>query len=156
MENQIMGLAGAAVLSMLAISATPEGRVKKAVKLICGFAVILSILCCFADFDFSFYSKSIADHRRDAEKLIEEELEERSLLERQYIESRCEAYILDKAAELKVNCRGAEVTLKWSAEGYWYPTAVWIEAECDPELADFIEAELGIPEDSQKWSKTNG
>ena len=156
MENWIMGLTGAAVLSMLAVAITPEGRVKRVVKLVCGFAVMLSIISGFADFDFGFYSKSMADYRQDAEKFIAERVEEQSTLEREYIEKECEAYILDKATELGVMCNGAEVTLDWSVDGYWYPVEVTLESGYDSSLASCIEAELGIPKDSQTWSETDG
>lgn len=151
-----MGLAGAAVLSMLAVNITPDGRVKKAVKLVCGFAVILSLINGITDFDYSFYSKSMADYRRDAEKLIAESMEEQSVLEREYIEKECEAYILDKAEELGVSCDSASVILKWSEEGYWYPTAVELDVVYEPGLSSCIEAELGIPRDSQTWRENDG
>lgn len=155
MQTWIMHLTGAAVLGMLAIAITPEGRVKKAVKLICGFAVILSIISGVTDFDFRFYSKSMADYRAEAEKLVADSQREQSALERKYIEDECEAYILDKAIELGLSCESASVTVKWSEEGYWYPVAVELNAEFEHRLASCIEAELGIPMDNQTWSETD-
>ncbi len=155
MEKWIMHLVGAAVLSMIAVTLTPDGRVKKAVKLICGFAVMLSLISGFIDFDYSFYSKSLADHKRDAEEFIANSMEEQSLLEREYIENECAAYILDKAMELGVDCYDATVKVRWSEDGYWYPVSAEIGANANSQLADAIEGELGIPIASQTWRNGN-
>lgn len=156
MENWIMGLTGAAVLSMLAVAITPQGRVKKAVKLVCGFVVILSLLSGITDFDYRLYSKSMADHRRDIDKLIDKSIEEQTVMEREYIEAECEAYILDKADELGTNCESVSMTLRWSSEGYWYPSEAELNMEYHPELSSYIEGELGVPEDSQTWRENDG
>ena len=154
-----MGLAGASALSLIAIAITPNGRVKKAVKLICGFAVILSVLSGFTDFDFSFYSRSMADYRAEAERMIADSQEEMSYREREYIEAECEAYILDKANALGLQCENVSVTLNWSEEGYWYPVSVQLdargEAGVEYQLSKCIEAELGIPSEQQIWSGTD-
>lgn len=156
MKTWIMHLTGAALLSMLAVSITPDGRVKKAIKLICGFAVMLSLINGFTDFDFSFYSKSLAEYKSDAEKLIADSMEEQSLLEREYIENECSAYILDKAMELGIECESANVKVRWSEDGYWYPVEAEIGANANSQLADIIEGELGIPVEEQTWSNVNG
>lgn len=154
-----MGLAGASALSLIAIAITPNGRVKKAVKLICGFAVILSVISGFTDFDFSFYSRSMADYRTEAERMIADSREELSLKEREYIETECEAYILDKAKELGLKCDNVSVTLNWSEEGYWYPVSVQLDASGESglefQLSRSIEAELGISPENQIWSGTD-
>lgn len=149
-------MTGAAALSMIAMSITPEGRVKKAVKLVCAFTVILSLISGITDFDFEAYSKSMAEHKRDGEKLVSEAVEEQSLLEREYIENECVAYILDKAAALEISCDSASVTLGWSEKGYWYPEKAEMNTPYSSELAACLEAELGISNENQTWSESDG
>ena len=141
---------------MIGIALAPEGRVKKAVKFICGVAVLLALLTGIKSFDFTVYSRSMAEYRTKAEKMIGEANEEREFLEKEYIEERCRAYILDKAAESGYELSSVKVTLEWSTEGYWYPVEAELIGEGDEgakyTLSKTIESELGIPADRQTWS----
>jgi stage III sporulation protein AF len=147
------------VLSTIAVSLSPEGRVKKAVRLICGVCVMLSLLNGIKDFDITAYSRSMAEYRADAEKMLRDSEEEREHLKKEYIEERCEAYILDKAAEAGVELSDVKVVLEWSTEGYWYPVEAEIRGEGDEgaryTLSKTIESELGIPVEKQSWSDTD-
>ena len=144
-----------AVLSAIGMALAPEGRVKKAVKLICGAAVLISLLSGIRSFDYNGYSRSLAEYRSDAEKLIEDSMEEREYLKREYIEERCRAYILDKAAEAGAELESVEVNLDWSTDGYWYPVGAELSGGGDESakytLSKTIESELGIPEANLEW-----
>ena len=141
---------------MIGLSLAPEGRIKKAVKFICGVAVMLSLLKGIVGFDYTAYSGSLAKYRSEAERLIGESEDDRRLLEKQYIEERCRSYILDKAGEAGLDLVSVDVELSWSTDGYWYPVEAKIEVIGDEgdryRLSKLIESELGIPEKSQTWS----
>ena len=60
---------------------------------------------------------------------------------------------MDKATQLGLDGLWAEVTARWSDEGFWYP---WEARLGGPEsgraeLERLIEAELGIPAERQSW-----
>lgn len=160
MREWILGLTGAAVLSAVGIALAPEGRVKKAVKLICGAAVLLSLLAGVTDLDMTAYSRSMAEYRMEAERMTREASEKKELLEKEYIEERCRAYILDKAAETGYELKEVTVGLEWSADGFWYPVEAKLVGEGDEStkksLSKTIESELGIPVKRQIWSGTDG
>ena len=149
-------MTGASALGMIATALTPEGRVKKAVKLICGMAAVLTLLGGVTDFDYTAYSRSMADYRQEAERFIGEYEDERSQLEKEYIKERCEAYISDRGSALGFACGDVSVTVRWSADGYWYPYSLTGTIDGDAStLKNDIASELGIPPDRQIWSIAN-
>ena len=153
MSDWILALVGAAALGAVALSITPEGRVKRAVKLVCGFAAVMALIGGVTEFDFGVYSRGLADYRREAESIIGEYSLESSNIEKEYIKERCEAYISDRAQALGITCSDVSVTVSWSPEGYWYPTEVHgsIDGEAE-QLTQAVSAELGIAPEKQTWS----
>lgn len=150
----IMGLAGTALLSGIALTLTPKGSVKKVVELVSGVAVILAFIGPVIEFDFSAYSMNLAAYK-DRLSVYETSIEETNeRLSRTIIEEESAAYILDKAQVLGLSVSSARVAVKWGDEGCWYPYEVYIETQertVMPELAGVIEADLGIPEERQYW-----
>jgi len=145
----------AAVCSVLLVL-TPEGRVKEVVRLLCGVAVSAAILSPLIDMDYSSFSKGLAEYRLEAESLTASAEEESKNLNRTYIEEKCQAYILDKAASCGVKLISVRVRAQWSTDGYWYPVYAEISAQADEIKTDriksIIEAELGIPRENQRWT----
>ena len=75
------------------------------------------------------------------------------MVTRKVIEESYEAYILDKGENLGVEITSADVSVRWSDEGYWYPVKAEIEAEQkSAELTDAISRELGIETENIYWS----
>jgi hypothetical protein len=152
----VMGLAGAAVVTGLALSLTPKGRVRSVVRLICGAVMIIALVKPVLEFDFDAYSLGLARYRADMERITESARETSDRLQRTIIEEECSAYILDKAHILGLDCTKAEVTVKWGDEGYWYPYEAHLQINGPQEqlnrLAGLIEAELGIPRERQHWN----
>lgn len=136
---------------------TPEGRVKKALRLMCALAMCAAVISPLGELDFEAYSKAATAGRLEAEKIAGQGTDYSSNLNRTVIEDECEAYILDKADELNVRLSSVAVTAKWSEEGYWYPYEVELTGEGDmEELEDIIEAQLGISGENRKRSDING
>jgi hypothetical protein len=152
----ILGVAGTAILTGLALSLTPRGRVHNVLRLICGTVMVLALISPVLRFDFAAYSLSLAQYREAAEGIAAGAAESTDRLSRTIIEEECAAYILDKAQVLGVTCSAVTVSVKWGDGGCWYPYEVYLEAQgqesAKNSLAGIMEAELGIPCERQHWS----
>ncbi len=151
----VLQLTGAAMISAAALSIIPEGRVKKAAELVCGFMMISVMLGIFTDFDYTYFSQNIARYKAEGIEVTENAEKENDRLKRLIIEEETEAYILDKGAELGIETLDAEVKTLWDTDGYWYPSNVTVSADLDAgtkeKLSQIIEADLGVPPDKQHW-----
>ena len=151
--NWIRALVGAAVFCALATALCPEGRPKRVLRAACGVVMAAALLSPVAALDTEALPKAMARYSEAARRQAESAAESADRLNRTIIESECEAYILDKAAQLGLDGLWAEVTARWSDEGFWYP---WEARLGRPEsgraeLERLIEAELGIPAERQSW-----
>ena len=141
------------VVCSIALMLSPDGRVKNALKILCAVAMCAAIVSPLSELDFDAYSKAMARCKLDAEQYADQGEQYSKNLNRTIIEDECRAYILDKAAQLGLDGLRAEVTARWSDEGFWYP---WEARLGGPEsgraeLERLIEAELGIPAERQSW-----
>lgn len=148
----ILGLAGAAVFCALATELTPKGMVKNVLGPVCGIVMALALLSPLLSIDFESYSLNLAKYRENAAALTASAEEISDSLSRTIIEEECESYILDKALSLGLALDGADVTVRWSGEGHWYPVSAEMAGEYSRELSGLIEAELGISAENQIWS----
>ena len=151
----LLGLICLSVICFIALTLTPEGTPKKAVKLICAAAMLTAVIGPIRDFDFAAYSETVSKYKLDAEKYSDEGKENSLNLNRIYIQEQCEAYILDKAEMQNADIVSVSVEAEWSTNGYFYPVSAEISHRCSSEdkkkLTGIIEAELGIAEEDQHW-----
>ncbi len=156
LRSWVIGIAGAAMVTAVAMTVTPEGKVKKIVALICGLMTVIALLKPVIGLDFAGFSKHLAQYRNDAETFTSEIASENENLTRCIIEERCEAYILDKGNSLGITDLDVAVTLEWSEEGCWFPSGANLVTNADTQtrgkLGGSIEAELGIPQEELIWS----
>lgn len=150
-KSWIAGIAGAAVFCAVMTEITPKGSVKSVVKAVCGMVMAIALISPLLKLDFDSYSLNMAKYRVEAEKITAGGKEISDSLSRTIIEEQCETYILDKAQFLDAALSGAEVTVKWSSEGYWYPVGCRLEGPYSEALAGAIESELGIKREGQIW-----
>ena len=125
---------------------------KKTVQLVCGVVTLLCLAYPVTDgkldelgsFDFEFAETNVFEAKAaEAEQVVT-----RVVIEDQY-----EAYILDKGDEMGVEITSADVSVRWSDEGYWYPVRAEINAPCEnAELTQVISKELGILSENIYWS----
>ena len=148
----ILSLTGTALLASAALALAPEGGVKRVLKMLCGFALMAALLSLVTDLDTGGIAVALARYRDKADSLTQSAVSAGADQTRFIIERECEAYILDKATELGVQLRGVEVTVQWSADGFWYPAKAEIEGDESTELARIVEADLGISRTNQIWS----
>ena len=155
LREWVLSAAGAALLSALALTLTPEGRVRRVVRLLSGVVLALALVRPLAEFDFESYAASLAVGRAAAETAAGGWEETGRQLERSLIEAECAAYISDRAAELGLRPGAVSVTAKWGDALCWYPYEATLQAAADGParlaLAQRIEAELGIPAGRLHW-----
>jgi stage III sporulation protein AF len=158
-RSWVIGIACAAMITAIAMTVTPEGSVKKAVALVCGLVVILTLIKPIVGFDYTSFSKNMAQYRNDAEAFSSNVESVNENLTRLIIEEECAAYILDKGTALGITDLEVTVTAEWSEEGYWYPSKASLKANADEamrfQLGRNIEAELGIPPEELTWSMSD-
>ncbi len=152
MSGWIRSIAAAAVLSALAVTATPKGRVREVVRFMCGLLCALTVAAPVARLDVGDLAAGMARYADAAGGTAAQAEEEAKMLNRTYIEERYGAYILGKAAELGADVASAAVTARWDEESLlWYPWRADLDAAYDGGLSAVIEAELGIPRERQSW-----
>lgn len=131
----------------------PEGSVKKLLNMLCSVVLMSAFIFGVKDLDFQVYSMELAKYQqREAEFLGKNEAAY-NRLNRTVIEQHCAAYILDKAQQLNMGDAEVKVSVQWSTEGFWVPYSFETNREYCSELAEYIEAELGIPAQRQQWRK---
>ena len=144
------------IVCSIAMLLTPEGRVKKALAIICAVVMCAAVASPIAKLDFDAYSKAMARYELDAEKYIGKGEDYSKNLNRSIIEDKCRAYILDKADEIGAELSEVTVTAQWSSDGYWYPhEAEIVSSAADDQksrLSDYIKTQLGISISDQNWS----
>lgn len=156
LSSWITSIICAAAFCAVSISLTPKGRMQKAVKLICGIVMILSVIKPVSNIDFSEYSRLMTKYNDNAAEFIDNANNYEDKLNRLYIQDECAAYILDKAEKSGAELNSVAVNAEWSTEGYWYPVSAEISYKCSDEqkhrLEMAIEAELGITKERQAWT----
>ena len=73
------------------------------------------------DFDYQTYASALQQKQAETHWDAEEVKNDVALLNRRYIESKCSAYILERASQMQIELSSAEVTLAWNTDGFWYP-----------------------------------
>ena len=154
MRQWISSVAAASVLAALALALTPKGRVRQVTKLVCGVMCALAVAAPVAKLDFGQLAADMALYEKRAREITSQAQEEAKMLDRTYIEQRCEAYILGKAAAAGAAVDSVTVTARWDDGALvWYPWSVSLDGPFHQGLADAIEGELGIPAGRQSWGR---
>jgi len=151
LRSWILSLSGAALFCAVMTEICPKGAVKKVLKALCGMVMSLALISPLLELDMGSYSLNLSRYRLQGEEIVEGGKNLAESYSRTIIEEQCRAYILDKAAAAGVGIERAEVTLRWSSEGFWYPESCEIWGEYSESLASTISAELGIGRENQKW-----
>lgn len=156
-KEWVLQLTGTAIIATAVMMVTPESRVKKAVSLACGCAMIIALLSIKINFDFESYSKKVAEYKLTMESYTGKIDELNKKLTRDIIEEESTAYILDKGKKLGIKQISASVNAKWDADAsYWYLISAKIKTDANAdqikELSYYVEASLGIAKTEQVWS----
>lgn len=131
----------------------PEGSVKKLLNMLCSVVLMSAFIFGVKDLDFQVYSMELAKYQQREAEFLEKNEAAYNRLNRTVIEQHYAAYILDKAQQLNMGDAEVKVSVQWSTEGFWVPYSFETNREYCSELAEYIEAELGIPAQRQQWRK---
>lgn len=149
-RSWLVSLVMVSMLLGLARLLTPKGSVQKIASFTGGLILLLALLRPLMEVEFSELVSDLGVyHEEVAERREELALEGEKQLERSIAE-RTSAYISDKAKTL-----GTEVSVRVktipSSEGIPLPAEAEITGDYSPELAEYIERDLGIPAERQVW-----
>ena len=153
----ITSITAAAILTAVALTLTPPGGVKKAVQLVCGVVLTLSVLTPVVSLRAEDFALSLPAPEEDREWLKSAALGQTVLKE--LIQERTGAYIVSKAQALGLDARAA-VEAAETEDGLFLPVSVrittrvpmpgdvretfarWLAEECGiaPERQQFVEA----------------
>ena len=160
MRAFLLSVIGIALMELLLSACVGSESMKSMVHLLCGTAMAVLVLSRMIGFDYASYAAAI--NRTNGFQLWSAEFaaESGQQLNRRLIEDRCRAYILDKAAGMDVLLSDAAVTLVWSTDGYWYPTAATLVSAAEQgkseALERMLESDFGIPPDQVEWREADG
>ena len=67
LRSWIVGIAGAAMVTAVAMTVTPDGRVKKVVSLVCGLMTVVALIRPIVGFDYGSFSGYLAQYKTEAQ-----------------------------------------------------------------------------------------
>jgi len=154
LRRWLLSLCAAGLAAALLEALAPEGAAKRTLRLCAGALLLLTMLGPLAGLNAEDFSMFLSRYTASDAALPTKLEQENERLSRMIIQDRAEAYILDKAAQLNMNCQ-VSVQLKTPEEGGTpYPYAVTItarEAGGRQALSAYIEENLAIPAERQTW-----
>lgn len=156
-RNWLLGITAASMLLALVESLVPEGVNKRVVGLAGGLVLVIAAISPILKFDDRTLASATEKFQIEFQNGSEELDLKKDFLFESIIEEESEAYILDKAKEMGMNCQ-VSVSVAWNGEvpvlhsvsvrGNWTP-------QQKNELSNLIEAELGIPKSLQRFEETD-
>ena len=156
-KDWVLGVAAAAFITGIALSITPQGKLRRVVSLVCGFMTIAVMLGPLKDFDLGSYSSFAVEFNNLTEGYGVNLENENERLVKAIIEEQSAAYILDKATQLGIENLIVTVETKAGDGDYPYPWRAELGGEATEQqrrsLGQYMESELGIPAERQHWSE---
>ena len=150
----LLSITGASVLCALADGLMPAGPVRRVGRLVCGLVLLAVILAPLAQLDLEGgqrwleeYHLGLEDRTQELERQVDEQM--KTIIEQEYA-----AYIVDKAAEMGLNCT-ARVSCRAEENGLYLPDRTEVAGPLSQEergrLSQLIQEELGVPADRQAY-----
>lgn len=157
LRSWIVGLCAGALICGIVQAVAPKNGSGSALRLACGFMTVALLIGPLRSFDFEEYALRLGEIRAEGGQYASEAISGGEEQLKAVIEEGCEAYILDKAAELGIENATVAVSAKITDGGnYPYPYSVELGGEAEGEqrkkLSSYIEGELGVPAGRQYWS----
>ena len=154
LRQWVLTLTAAALGCSVALALTPEGRVRKVVRLACTLAMAIAMLTPLCRLNLDSYALSLAKYRETLLAAEKNGADSAERLSRTLIEDECSAYISDKGTELGLGTFPVRVLAKWG-DAFWYPYEIWLETQPSEELMRWMEGELGVPRERMHWLNEN-
>ena len=151
----ILAVAATSLICGIVRSLTPEGGCRRAVEVVCAFAVTAAMLSVTGKLTETEIGRYVLRYSQEAQAAVEQGEQAAREQTRFIIEQRCETYIWDKAETLGVRLLDVRVTARWSQEGFWYPESCELRGDEDDRLSAAIRGELGITAENVSWGTTD-
>jgi len=154
LQNYLLSVTAVSLLASSLLALVPKGGVRRVLSLLCGLAVILTVIGPLARLDAARMARAISQASMASDEAASGvEVKSRELVSA-IIKEKTEAYILDKAGEMGFTPR-VEAEMDDGGD-YPCPCGVRISGSWDAaqreKLSSLIEADLAIPENRQVWS----
>ena len=158
MEQWLMGVACAALLLVVSGALVQSGGGKQVCKLAGSLLLLLVTVAPVLGLDQQDWEELLEFDTQMMEEAEQALSEQNNLLYESIIEEETEAYILDKAEALGVQCQ-VEVVVQWENE-IPQPWSVqvegtWTQVQRD-RLSEMLAEELGIPQQRQSFEVMDG
>lgn len=149
----IVSVSAAAFVCAIVSGLMPKGSAKEILRLVGGLFLAFTVIRPVADIqipDLTLYGQN---YQREAEQAVRdgEDMVQAAVAER--IKQELEAYILDKARELRLEVT-AELELR---EEDRMPQSVYLKGDASPyarqEMMRFLQDDLGIREENIRWTQ---
>ena len=150
----LLSIIAVSLVCALADALMPGGAVKRIGRMVCGLVLMAAVLAPLAGLDAAGGQRWLEDYfsaleQREVELKQEVDGRMKVIIEQEYA-----AYIMDKAAELGLNC-SARVTCRENGDGLFLPhraeVAGVLPEDGRVQLARIIREDLGIPETEQTY-----
>lgn len=155
-RNWLLSITGASMLLAVAEHIVQEGINRRIVRLAGGLILALLALNPILRLDEEMLGEAVTRFEAEVQMGSEELDLKKDFLYESIIEDKTEAYILDKAKELGLNCQ-VSVFAAWDGE---VPVphsvkirGIWTQQQKD-ELSQMMETELGISKSLQRFEET--
>ena len=154
LRGWLLALVAASLICALADALMPKGAVKRVGRLVCGLVLASAILSPLAGLDVESGQSWLERHLASVELQRAELEEEVNGQMKVIIEQEYAAYIVDKAAQLGLDCT-ARVECERSEDGVYLPartetSGLWT-AGAQEKLIRVIETDLGVPRERQLY-----
>ena len=144
----LLGVTCASLMAALAEGLMPKGPVRQVGRLVCALAVLCAVLRPVLRLNVPDPGRLLADIQGETEDSRMQLEQESGQMLKTLIERECSAYIVDKAAELELECQ-AQVECILGDGGVWLPDCARITGQLNGEqkqrLTAQIHSGLGIP-----------
>lgn len=155
-RSWLLAVIAVSLLCAVADALMPAGAVKRVGRLVCGLVLMGAILSPIASLDveggrrwLDGYLASVRYREAELEETVNSQM--KVIIEQEYA-----AYILDKAAQLGLNCT-ARVKCELSEDGLYLPVRTEVTglrtAGDQEKLIQAIETDLGVPAERQFYTE---
>lgn len=151
-RSWLLTVIAASLICALADALMPPGAVRRVGRLVCGLVLLGAILSPLARLDLSGSQRWLQDYLASLENREAELAETVNEQMKVIIEQEYAAYIVDKAAELGLDCT-ARVECRLSDDGLYLPVRTEVAgpmtADVQGMLRRIISENLGVPDTEQ-------
>ena len=150
----LLGIVLTAFAVGMAEQIIPQGRKHKAVRMVGGLLMILSLLRPLGDISLKGLSLEVGSFGSalQSQNELHREMQQKELCS--IIAENLETYIWDKANQLGFECE-ISVDVIVQGDGIPLPDTVTIGGSFDSALASWLEEVVGIPAEKQIWQEGN-